>query len=109
MSLTDLYIDTFTPQTVTRTADNVGGYTEAWADGTDFVGRLSILSANERMSSDKLTVFASHKIYCAPSVSLAEVDRIKHGTRYFEIKGIQLPSDLSTGIGHQEVTVMEID
>jgi len=108
MSLTELYIDTFKLQSMSRTPDSVGGYTESWADGVTFAGRLSLLSEVERMSDDKLTVFGSHKLYCDPSVVITEADRIKLGTRVFEVKAIQLPSNLSSGIGHQEITVLEV-
>ena len=108
MSLIDLYIDTFTPQTESETVDSVGGRRKTFTNGATFSGRLSILSADERISSDKLTVFASHKIYCDPTVTLSENGRIILGSRTFEIKAIQLPSNISTGIGHKEVTVMEI-
>ena len=109
MSLTDLYTETFIPQTLSPTTDNTGGFSEGWVDGASFPGRLSILGITERMSDDKVTMFESHKIYCAPSVTLTNSGRVKLGARIFEIKGIQLPSNLATGIGHQEVTVLEID
>lgn len=109
MGFTSLLIDTFTPQTVTRTNDNVGGYTEAWANGTAFKGRLSILSASEGMSADKVTVYATHKLYCDASVSLAEADRVTFGSRTFEVRTVQQPSALSTGIGHLEVLLLEVD
>jgi len=101
-----LLIDTFTPQTLTRTADGMGGFTEAWTDGTDFKGRLSTLSVEERMSQDKETSFKTYKIYCAIQ-TIDEAARIKLGTRYFEIKSVIKPSNLSTG--HLEILVKEID
>ena len=103
-----LLIEAFTPQTLTETADSQGGAVTTWADGTSFRGRLSGLPADERMNADKVTVFASHKIYC-DVVTLGEAQRIRNSdsTRYFQIKGIVQPSNLSTG--HLEITVVEID
>ncbi len=100
--------DTFTPYTLVYADDGVGGQTETWTAGTAFKGRLSILSAVERMGADKTTVFASHKLYCDPSVSLTTNGRIALSTRTFEIKTIQLPSNETIGIGHQEITLLEI-
>lgn len=103
-----LLIETFTPQTLTETADGQGGVTTGWADGTAFRGRLSTLSADERMAQDKASVFATHKIYC-DVVTMTNAQRIRNSdsTRYFQIKGIIKPSNLSTG--HLEILVREID
>lgn len=102
-----LLIQEFYPQTLTETDDSQGGVVQTWADGTAFRGRLSSLPINERMSADKLTVFASHKLYCN-SVSLAETQRIRNSdsTRYFQIKGIVNPSNSSD---HLEILVLELD
>ena len=99
--------NTFTRQTLTRTSDSMGGWTEAWADSTDFKGRLSIMPVAERMASDKITVYASHRLYCN-NLTITEEDRIKLSTRFFEIKGIRNPSNLGE-IGHLELDVLEID
>ncbi len=103
-----LLIETFYPQTLTSTDDLQGGVTESWADGTAFRGRLSSLPVAERMSSDKLTVYASHKLYCDYSSSLTEDDRIRNSdsTRYFQIKGIVNPSNSNH---HLELTLLELD
>ena len=113
MAFTTLLKDSFTPQTMAYTDDGMGGFTETLTSGTAFPGRLSQLgygvNADERLSADKTTVIATHKLYCDASVSLTEQGRITLGSRTFEIKGIQLPSNLSSGIGHQEILLMEID
>ena len=103
-----LLIETFTPQTLTETDDGQGGVTEAWVDGTAFRGRLSSLPVAERMSADKLTVYASHKLFCDYISSLSEANRIRNSdsTRYFEVKGIVNPSNSNH---HLEMTLLEVD
>jgi hypothetical protein len=114
MGFTQLLKDTFTPYTLAYTDDGMGGQTEAYTAGTAFQGRLSTLSVygkyanTESVSADKITVYATHRLYCDASVSLTEQGKIMTGTRTFQIKSIRLPSNLSTGIGHQEVDVLEI-
>ena len=111
MISTALYVESFTPQTKTLTADGQGGQTEAWVDGTAFRGRLSSLlsslSGDERFSADKTTVFASHKLFC-DNQTITEAQRIRNSdsTRYFEIKGIVNPSNISD---HLEILVLELD
>lgn len=102
-----LLIQTFTPQTLTETSDGQGGVTKAWADGSAFRGRLSSLSTSERMSSDKITVYASHKLFCDYDSSLSKNQRIRNSdsTRFFEVKGIVNPSNNNH---HLELMVLEI-
>ena len=102
-----LLIESFTPQTLTLTDDGQGGQSESWADGTAFRGRLSSLPINERMSQDKQTVFASHKLYCN-NQTITEAYRIRNSdsTRYFQVKGVVNPSNSSN---HLEILVLELD
>jgi len=102
-----LFIETFYPQTLTSVDDDQGGVIESWADGTAFRGRLSSLPVSERMSADKLTVYASHKLFCDYQ-TLTEAQRIRNSdsTRYFQIKGIVSPSNMNH---HLEVTLLELD
>uniref|UniRef100_A0A6M3KCX6 Putative head-tail joining protein n=1 Tax=viral metagenome TaxID=1070528 RepID=A0A6M3KCX6_9ZZZZ len=102
-----LFNETFTPQTLTETDDGQGGVTQAWADGTAFRGRLSSLPVDERMSADKLTTYASHRLFCDYQ-SLTEAQRIRNSdsTRYFQIKGIVNPSNASH---HLEIDLLELD
>lgn len=102
-----MLVETFTLQTVALTADGQGGWTEEWSDSTEFRGRLSVLPVAERMASDKVTVYASHRLYCN-NLTITEKDRIRNSgsTRYFTIKGIRNPSNISE---HLEMDVLEID
>jgi len=99
--------ETFYPQTLTETDDLQGGVTQAWADGTAFKGRLSSLPVAERMSADKLTTYASHRLFCN-AISISESARIRNSdsTRYFQIKGIVNPSNASH---HLEIDLLELD
>jgi len=103
-----LLIQEFYPQTLTETDDGQGGTTSAYVDGTAFRGRLSSLPVAERMSADKLTTYASHKLFCNYNSNLSESTRIRNSdsTRYFEVKGIVNPSNNNH---HLELTLLEID
>lgn len=102
-----LFNETFYPQTLAETTDGQGGVTQAWSDGTAFRGRLSSLSADERMSQDKQTVYATHKLFC-DNQTITEAYRIRNSdsTRYFAIKGIINPSNSNH---HLELTLLELD
>uniref|UniRef100_A0A6H2A2B6 Putative head-tail joining protein n=1 Tax=viral metagenome TaxID=1070528 RepID=A0A6H2A2B6_9ZZZZ len=102
-----LLIESFYPQTLTSTDDGQGGVTESWVDGTAFRGRLSSLPVAERMSADKLTTYASHKLFCN-NQTITEAYRIRNSdsSRYFEVKGIVNPSNSNH---HLELTLLELD
>ena len=105
MSFEDLLIDRFTPLTLTRTDDGVGGYAETWTEGTAFAGRLSDIGANRRLSQDRLTVYATHTLYCLASVSLTETQKVKLGGRTFQIRSIHNPSNLGH---HLQIDLLEV-
>lgn len=73
-----LLVDTFTRQTSALTSDAQGGFTEVWSDSTVFSGRLSALPASERLVADKVTVYATHRLYCE-NLTIVEKDRIMLG------------------------------
>uniref|UniRef100_A0A6M3KW89 Putative head tail connector protein n=1 Tax=viral metagenome TaxID=1070528 RepID=A0A6M3KW89_9ZZZZ len=103
-----LLIETFTPKSPTRTTDDQGSSTIVWTAGTAFPGRLSRLSAQERMAQDKETALATHKIYCLTDVDVDSEDQIFLGSRTFIVAGVLRPSNLTTD-GHLEINVREVD
>ncbi len=104
---TNLLIETFYPLTLTSTDDGQGGVTESWTVGTGFRGRLSSLSSQERMSSNKLILDSTHKLFC-DHLTIDATKRIKNsdGTRYFSISGIINPSNSNH---HLELYLKEFD
>jgi len=102
-----LFLETFYPQTLTEVDDGQGGTTQVFSDGTAFRGRLSSLPVDERMSADKLTTYASHKLFC-DNQTINETYRIRNSdsSRYFSIVGIMNPSNNNH---HLELTLLELD
>ncbi len=99
-----LYNNTLTLQSVTRTDDGIGGYTETWTDVGSFKARISPLSSAERLAQDKTTQVTTHRIYC-DNMIVTTADRIKWGDYYFEIIGITNPSE---AYSHLEIDAREI-
>ena len=108
MSIEGMFNNNFTPQTVVRTADNTGGFTETWTDGTAFRGRMRPLSAQERLSADRVTAWATHRLYCSVDVTIDETYRISFNSRTFEVKGVMKPSEQDDGPAHLEIDLLEI-
>ena len=95
---------TLTLQSVTITDDGMGGQSEVWADIGSFRGRISPLTAQERLLQNKETMLTTHRIYC-DNMTVTPENRIKWGTYYFEIIGITNPSEI---YHHLEINVREI-
>lgn len=100
-----LFNNTLTLQSVTRTADGQGGWTEEWGDGGTFRARISPLSAQERLMQNKVTGATTHRIYC-DNMNVSFDNRIKWGNYYFGITGIINPSE---DYQHLEMDVREIN
>lgn len=91
-------------QRKTITADGMGGRSESWADLGSFRGRISPLTAQERLMQDKTTMTTTHRIYCDPMTVTPE-DRIRWGTYYFQIIAIINPGEV---YHHLEIDCREI-
>ena len=99
--------DSFIPQTVTRTADGVGGFTEAWTDGPAFNGMLTSMSASRRLSADKTTVYGTDMLICRATVNLSPTQRIKFGSRIFQIRSVSKPTMFNL-VKHLDVDLLEV-
>jgi len=102
---TQLLNNTLTLQTLTRTEDGAGGFTETWADSGTFKARISPLSAQERLMQGKIAMLTTHRIYC-DNMDVSPKNRIKWGTYYFEIISITNPSET---YHHLEIDAREIN
>lgn len=105
MSIETYYTNTFTPQT--WMAGSIYPYDNTWVDGTAFLGALDTVSSNDRWADAQLVAISTHWIACSTSISITKAQRIKYGTRIFEVTGIPDPVSLKPG-HHQEVYVREI-
>lgn len=86
---------TVTLQTKTKTPDGMGGWTEDWSDSGSFRAVLTPIRGPERLAADKLTVYATHRLYCDHR-AIVETNRIKYGERIFDIKFVSNPFSKDT-------------
>ena len=99
-----LYNHVLTLQTLARTDDTMGGYTETWTTSGSFRARISPLTTNERLLQNKVTEMITHRVYC-DNMDVIEGDRILWGDLVFEVKGITNPSE---AFDHLEIDVKEM-
>ena len=105
MAIDKYYTQSFTVQSYTESS--TFPYDLAWVDGSTFKGALDTVSSNDRWADSQLVAISSHWIACPTSVSIAKGNRIKYGSRIFEVTGIPDPVALKPG-HHQEVYLKEV-
>ncbi len=93
------------PATLT---DNLsGGSSETWADVRTLTGSLMRNSGNETLTHQKTEVLSSHLFYLSYpiGVTITEKDKLRYGTRTFEIKYVENISEvnIATKLFLQEV------
>lgn len=71
-----------------------------------FAGGLTRLNCREQWLDDKMTLHASHRIYCPSGTTLALTDQLKYSGRTFEIRDIDA-IEIRTG-HHIEILVDEV-
>lgn len=78
-----------TIQTVTQTKDNEGGYTDVWSDTATYWGALYPIRAAQRFEYKTINVDATHVARFRGKLSIDETQRIKFGSRIFEILTVE--------------------
>lgn len=104
MGITGLFNNTLTLETLAKTSDGMGGFTQSWESAGTFRARISPISSQERLMQDKTAQVTTHRIFCN-NMTVTPEDRIKWGAVYFEITGIINPSET---YHHLEIDVREI-
>jgi len=90
MSIEKFFTTGITVQRRTITRDAAGGTIETWADHLSISGRIRQLSGDDRLSADKDTVFATHRMYCMLA-DIVETDRVVFSGITYAIKFIENP------------------
>jgi SPP1 family predicted phage head-tail adaptor len=83
-------------QDTSMVSDGMGGWVETWAtisNGANLRAAIWPLRGSERIEAMKVEVAISHKIRIRYHSGITAEMRIKHGTRYFNIKSIIVPDE----------------
>lgn len=89
------YYDTIITIKRKTTADNgIGGKSETWNDHLTILGKIRPLNGNERFSADKVTLYATHRLYCTLA-DITELDRVVYNNQTYEIKYINNPMNMN--------------
>lgn len=89
-TLSDHYNRSAKIQSVTQTADGVGGYTETWSTRATIPCRTRQLTENERVQYAKETTIRLERLYCDP-VTITTRDRIVIGSDVFDVLSVDDP------------------
>ena len=91
MSIQDFYSMEITRERLTSATNSFGAVTESWGSPLKFSGLINQLTGDKRLSADKLTVYASHRMYCDAGTDIIHRDRIIHDDNIYTIKAINNP------------------
>ena len=78
-----------TLQTKTLTADGAGGSSVVWADTNTFWGKFRVLSATEQLGMDRDEAKMTREICMRYQTGVTPGNRIKYGTRLFDIHSVE--------------------
>jgi len=98
-------------QTVTRTTDNMGGWTESWANTETMKGILKKYRGDERVVSGKENVFRDYlftvngKTALRAARTITEAQRFLYGSRTFDIVAID---DIATMGNQINIDLLEV-
>ena len=82
-----------TVQTATRTADGLGGFTEVWANTFKAWAAIWPVSAVEQVRNQSISTEISHRIRMRYRSGVTTAQRIKFGSRYFNIAAVINPNE----------------
>jgi len=75
--------------TKTHNSDSMGGITEAWQDIKKFKGFMETYWGKEELERGRQTVNSSHIIRCDHFWNVSTDDRIRYGSRLFDIVNVE--------------------
>lgn len=75
-------------QSVTRTADGMGGFTTSWATEATVPAAIWPVSAKERIRSESPTMTTTHRVQIRYHEGVSPKWRVVFGDRYFNIVSV---------------------
>lgn len=92
-------------QTITRTADSQGGFTEAWADTVSLWAQIKPMKAYEKYQFAQNATPASHEIMIRYRAGVTNKMRFEYDSRYFYIKEVL---NIDESNSYLKITAMEM-
>lgn len=74
--------------------NSIGSKVESWVEKSVVKGLINPLQGDERLTSDKKTLYATHKLYCGIT-KIIEKDRIYCDDVEYEVKFVRNPMYMS--------------
>lgn len=82
-----------TLQSVTRTDDEGGGYSEAWADDATVWAAVEPLEGTEALRGMALTATVTHRIWLRYREGVTAAMRVQHDGRTFNVRSVIDPEE----------------
>lgn len=103
MSISDYYILTITPSSVTTSSDGFSkSGTSSWANGATFSGRIRTLRGGEQIINESKKTVTTHRLYCPSNSITSATQRVTAGGKTYEVILPNTPQDRTTN-HHMEI------
>ena len=79
------YFEDILIKRLTVTIGTFGNPVTTWNDLDTIQGYIRTLNGNERISTDKVTVYSTHRMYCYIT-DITEVDRVIYNGHLYDVK-----------------------
>ncbi len=73
-----------------ETEDELGNPVKQWETHMEISGLIDALDGDEQLSADKVTLVATHMLFC-PVVDITEKDRVKYRGQTYDVKFVDNP------------------
>ena len=105
MSVQEYFKQSVTVERYTESVGSTGAVVRVWTSASTTDCLISPGGGNESFSDGKVTLFASHRMYCPASVDITNKDRVAHGTHTYRVLFVKDPNTL---LHHYEVFLDEV-
>ena len=79
------YFEDILIKRLTTTIGTFGNTVTSWNDLDTIQGYIRTLNGNERVSTDKVTVYSTHRMYCYIT-DIIEADRVFYNNHLYDVK-----------------------
>jgi len=105
MSIADYFKQSVAIKRFSESIASTGVLVRSWTTASTVYALLSPGGGNESFSDGKVTLYASHRMYCAADVDITNKDQVEYGTSTYRVLFVKDPNTLAH---HKQVYMDEV-
>jgi len=92
MSIADHYAQSVTVERYTESVGSTGAVVRTWTTASTVDALIAPGGGNESFSDGKVTLYASHRMYCDAGTDVTNKDRVVYGTATYRVIFVKNPN-----------------